>query len=157
VKRCALLLFFSYVLVITIAATKAAASPITRHDRTVVRFFHNHPNLAATPAGMKALMQVLPHVVRALASVQEWPPHHALWTCIHSHEARDWHDRDSGGNGHYGGLQMHPGWGYGTSYYASDDSQLTQEWAAERGYQANGYSHVWLLGQWAHYDCLPYA
>ncbi len=85
------------------------------------------------------------------------PPHHALWMCIHGHEARDWHNRDTGGNGHFGGLQMHPGWGYGTSYYASDDSQQVQEWSAERGYRASGFSHAWLYGQWAHSDCMAYA
>jgi hypothetical protein len=73
--------------------------------------------------------------------------------CIHGHEAGDWGNRDTGANGHYGGLQMHPGWGYGTSYYASDDSQLVQEWSAERGYRASGFSRSWLLGQWYHPDC----
>jgi hypothetical protein len=80
--------------------------------------------------------------------IPSWPPHHLLWLCIHDGEG-DWHDQNSGGNGHYGGLQMHPGWGYGTSYYASSDSQLVQEWAAERAYIASGYSTAWLGGQWA--------
>lgn len=85
------------------------------------------------------------------------PPHHSLWMCIHGHEAADWHNQDTGHNTHFGGLQMHPGWGYGTSYYASSDSQLTQELAAERGYRASGFSRAWLYGQWAHSDCLRYA
>jgi hypothetical protein len=85
-----------------------------------------------------------------------YPPHHRLWECIHGHEG-NWNDPNSGGNGHWGGLQMHPGWGYGTSYHASDDSQLTQEWAAERGYAASGFSRSWLFGQWAHSDCMAYA
>lgn len=92
-----------------------------------------------------------------LLTVRPFPPHHALWMCIHGHEAADWHNPDTGHNSHYGGLQMHPDWGYGTSYLASADSQRTQEWAAERGYQASGYSRSWLLGQWFHPDCLPYA
>jgi hypothetical protein len=78
----------------------------------------------------------------------DFPPHHQLWLCIHAGEGR-WSDRDSGRNGHYGGLQMHPGWGYGTAYYASDSSQVEQEWAAERGYRASGMSTRWLWGQWA--------
>lgn len=77
-----------------------------------------------------------------------WPTHHLLWLCIHGSEAQTWGDRDTGGNGHYGGLQMHPGWGYGTSFYASDDPQIVQENAAEAGYRASGYSHAWLEGQW---------
>jgi hypothetical protein len=77
--------------------------------------------------------------------------------CIHSYEASDWANKDTGGNGHYGGLQMHPGWGYGTSHYASSDSQYVQERAAERGYAASGYSQKWLLGQWYHPSCLKYA
>jgi len=83
--------------------------------------------------------------------------HLSLWLCIHKTEAGDWHNRDTGHNGHYGGLQMHPGWGYGTSYYASDDSAEEQMAAAERGYRASGYSRSWLLGQWYHPECLRYA
>jgi len=93
------------------------------------------------------------HETQARIRATAFPPHHALWMCIHNYEARDWHNNDTGGNGHYGGLQMHPGWGYGTSYYASADSQWVQEWSAERGYRASGYSYSWLVGQWAHYDC----
>lgn len=91
---------------------------------------------------------------RALAAL---PAHHALWMCIHGDpayrhggggEAGSWDNADTGGNGHYGGLQMHPYWGYGTSKYASNDSQAVQERAAESGYAASGYSRVWLNGQW---------
>ncbi len=98
------------------------------------------------------------HALTVLAIVQAkmLPPHHALWMCIHGHEG-GWDNQDTGHNGHYGGLQMHPGWGYGTSYYASDDSQLVQEQSAERGYHASGYSKTWLMGQWYHTDCLKYA
>lgn len=75
-----------------------------------------------------------------------YPPHHLLWLCISSGEGGI---RSINPNGHYGMLQMHAGWGYGTSYYASDDSQMTQEWAAERAYKASHYSRAWLYGQWA--------
>lgn len=84
-----------------------------------------------------------------------FPAHHLLWLCIHGtpslgtpvgHEASRWDTRAA--NGHYGGLQMHPGWGYGTSFYASDDSQIVQEHAAETAYQASGYSPSFLTQQW---------
>ncbi len=78
-----------------------------------------------------------------------YPPHHALWHCIHGHEAGSWQAT----NGRYrGGLQMHLGWGYGSSYDAAQDSQATQEWAAERAYAASNYSRAWLAGQWLSYD-----
>jgi hypothetical protein len=87
--------------------------------------------------------------------------HYALWMCIYRHEASTapgrWYNRDTGHNGHYGGLQMHYNWGYGIVGYAYNYSAAQQMAAAERGYAANGYSHTWLIGQWAHYDCLAYA
>lgn len=106
-------------------------------------------------AEMRHALGVLANVEAKIAAAA-FPPHHALWMCIHGHEGR-WDDPNSGGNGHYGGLQMHPGWGYGTSYYANQDSQIVQEQSAERGYRASGYSRSWLLGQWYHPDCLAYA
>lgn len=152
-KRCSPILLFVCCLVVLAAQTAQARDNgrITRHDRNVIRFFLHHPKLAATPAGGKALAAVLPRVVRTLQAVEAeptWPAHHQLWLCIHGGEAGSWYDQNTGGNGHWGGLQMHPGWGYGTSYHASDDSQLTQETAAEAGYRASGYSHSWLSGQW---------
>lgn len=83
------------------------------------------------------------------APAPSWPAHHALWTCLAGYESHgNPSNDDTGHNGHYGYLQMHPGWGYGTSYYASDDSQLTQETAAETAYRVSGYSRAWLEGQW---------
>lgn len=90
---------------------------------------------------------------RVLAST--FPRHHLLWLCIHGtpslgtpvgHEASRWDTRAT--NGHYGGLQMHPRWKHGTSYYASDDPQLVQENAAEEAYRESGYSASFLIGQW---------
>lgn len=78
-----------------------------------------------------------------------WPPHHSMWLCFHSIEAPGAGWRANTGNGYYGGLQMHEGWGYGTSYHASDDSQLVQEWAAEHAYKASGYASSFLWQQWA--------
>lgn len=87
--------------------------------------------------------------------------HLRLWVCIHDDEA-GWHQASYAhdANGvplYWGGLQMHAGWGYGTSYHASDDPPVVQMQAAERGYAASGYSRTWLLGQWYHPDCLAYA
>lgn len=87
-----------------------------------------------------------------------WPPHHALWGCISNSEGGV---TSVNPNGHYGMLQMHADWGYGTSHHASDDSQYVQEWAAERAYASSGYSSSFLDGQWfrwdGRYDCLKYA
>jgi hypothetical protein len=87
--------------------------------------------------------------------------HAALWSCIHGLEA-GWHQpsyaTDSNGVPLYwGGLQMHAGWGYGTSYHASDDPPAVQMLAAENGYKASGYSRTWLMGQWYHPECLVHA
>ncbi len=87
--------------------------------------------------------------------------HLALWSCIHHLEA-GWHQPSYavGSDGvplYWGGLQMHAGWGYGTSYHASDDSPTVQMQSAERGYRASGYSRTWLMGQWYHPECLAYA
>jgi hypothetical protein len=74
--------------------------------------------------------------------------HRSLWLCLHSHEASNWYDRDSGGNGHYGGLQMSKDWlGYFKGY-ASSFSPEQQMWYAEKGYRDNHYSSGWLWGQW---------
>ncbi len=87
-----------------------------------------------------------------------WPAHHQLWICISRFEGSP---SSVNPNGHYGMLQMHAGWGYGTSYHASDDPQVVQERAAERAYAASGFSRSFLFGQWLNYDaaggCLAYA
>lgn len=76
------------------------------------------------------------------------PPHHGLWLCLHSHEAQSWRDRDSGGNGHFGGLQMTPAWGGYFRGTADRYTQLEQEWFAERGYRSSGFASWWLRQQW---------
>jgi hypothetical protein len=74
--------------------------------------------------------------------------HRSLWLCLHPHESSNWYDRDSGGNSHYGGLQMTKDWmgiikGY--PYFYSPEQQMN---AAETGYRNSGYSRAWLWGQW---------
>lgn len=93
---------------------------------------------------------------RAMHPELSYPPHHSLWMCIHGHEASDWQNQDTGHNGHYNGLQMHWNWGYGISGNPANYTQLEIEWAAERGWNASNHSTRWLMGQWAHYDCLRY-
>jgi hypothetical protein len=117
-----------------------------KHAQDVLRFFHNHPVLARTPAGRVA--------IRTSRRVPlPYPPHHSLWLCIHSGEggwSQPSHAKGSDGVSLYwGGMQMHADWGYGTSHHASDDSQMTQEWAAERAYKSSGYSSTFLWQQWA--------
>ena len=135
-------------------ASSSEPTRTTKHDRDVIRFFTHHPRLARTPAGVKVLWQVMSHLEQTIRSLQSaraaalaWPAHHNLWLCIHRGEGA-WNDPNSGGNGHYGGLQMSPGWlGYfnGT---ANQYSQLQQERYAEQGYRDSGYSRSWLGGQW---------
>jgi len=133
-------------------------------DQGTLRFFTHHRRLLHgrtrtiavrairfARAEIRWTRRELAETVAAMVVVS-FPPHHGLWSCIHSHEAPDWSTNT--GNGYYGGLQMHAGWGYGTSYHASDDSQMTQEWSAERGYRASGFSRSWLMGQWYHPECL---
>lgn len=139
-------------------------------DRSVIRFWRNHQDPTMLDVATKQThwaktsLRISTHNLHkyvVASRVGGWPPHHNLWMCEYRHEASTaplgWHNRDSGHNGHYGGMQMHYNWGYGIVGYAYNYSQLEQEWAAERGYKANGYSHTWLTGQWAHYDCLAYA
>ena len=79
----------------------------------------------------------------------DYPLHHALWLCIHRSEATSW----TATNGRYrGGLQLHLGWGYGSSYDAAQDTQAQQEWSAENAYRASGYARSFLVGQWIAYD-----
>lgn len=151
--------------------SSAQAKPnnhLTRHDTDLIRFFHNHPRLARTAAGGKALAQVLPHVVDALRSLQnttpEYPPHHALWECIARYEAvhvpvstshpdgLDW-QADAGEHlAHGGGMGFSYNWGHGLAGEAGNYTQAQQEWAAERGYEESGYSRSFLEQQWFYWD-----
>jgi hypothetical protein len=76
-------------------------------------------------------------------------PHKALWMCLHRHEALDWYNRDTGHNGHYGGLQMTYRWLGLIPGYAYNLSPFQQMLAAETGYRNSGYSYAWLNGQWS--------
>jgi hypothetical protein len=128
----------------------------------VLLWFKNHPKVG-TPRGRA-------QVIRAHQWLRAWsaermavlyyamfPPHHALWMCIHgdpkygSHvgnEASSWKNHDTGDNGHYGGLQMYPGWLNMFRGTADQYSQLQQEWFAEKAYRQNRYRQSWLTGQW---------
>jgi hypothetical protein len=86
-------------------------------------------------------------VVQARLLEATYPEHHALWECIHEGEG-SWSDPNSGGNGHYGGLQMTPGWEGEFSGTADQYSEVQQERFAEDAYRRTGYSRAWLNGQW---------
>lgn len=155
-----------------LSATRALTLKVKLHKhRSVVNFYNHRGRWALHPyyrkcwqvpiatqrlictrarAGLRyhgTQVRKLQAALRRLATAV-WPPHHKLWLCIHGGEG-NWDDADSGRNGHFGGLQMHADWGYGTSHHASDDSQATQEWAAEKAYNAAGSNVLaWLYQQW---------
>jgi hypothetical protein len=72
------------------------------------------------------------------------PPHLSDFMCIHGHEGA-WNDRDSGGNGHFGGIQMGPhewttfGYAYTGVKYAYHATPLEQIWAGEHYYDVSGF------------------
>lgn len=148
-----------------------------RHDHSIIRFWRHHWYLVTSSPDIRALSDSQVHWAHSSLRIATknlhklivpryatlgFPPHHRLWMCEHSHEATDWHNEDTGNNEHYGGLQMTYSWGwnqyahYGLKGDPAHYTQAQQEWAAERGLVANGYSHSWVIGQWAHYDCLVY-
>jgi hypothetical protein len=88
---------------------------------------------------------------------QVWVPHRAGWLCLHRYESIDWHNQDTGHNGHFGGLQMSWGWLSLVSGNPANLTPLQQMQAAERGYHNSGYSRAWLAGQWTTYPlCARY-
>lgn len=92
----------------------------------------------------------------AKEAVPYWPPHHALWLCIHQYEEPNWHPtEDVPAAGAYatfgGGLAMMRNWGSlrgNASYYSQHD----QEWAAENAWRDAGYSYGFLYGNWYEWD-----
>lgn len=149
-------------------ATITYAKRFATHDRVVIRQGYEwvvigphveqliqHADVDAHRAHLRVMRRIIKFStkrhqalqVRYLASL--WPVHHQGWLCIH-HSEGGWADPNSGGNGHYGGLQMTPGWlGYiphGDT--ANHYSQWQQETWAEQGYRDSGYSSTWLQGQW---------
>lgn len=146
---------------------------IIRHDKWVIktRLLHTQASVSFarkqllwTKSELRSSLAQLGSSARqyGLVSTGSFPPHRQLWECISKYEGGV-HSVNS--NGHYGMLQMHAGWGYGTSYHASDDSQQVQEWAAERAFASSNYNKSYggfLWQQWFYYDaaegeCLQYA
>jgi len=136
-------------------------------DHSVLRFWHNHRYLAMRDTQISERFHVETHWARTSLKIASrnlhhllshptyagaaagWPPHHQLWLCIGRYEGSP---TAVNPNGHYGMLQMHADWGYGTSPHASDDPQIVQEWAAERAYKASHYAYSFLYGQWFEWD-----
>lgn len=98
-------------------------------------------------------------IYNRLQALTALPAHNALWECLRPYEGSDPANQDTGNNGHWGGLQMHPDWGRGTSHHASDDPWIVQKKAAELGYETSGFSSSWLWGQWGQTlgHCVQYA
>jgi len=127
--------------------TQSTAQQQYKHARDVLRFFHNHPVLAKTAVGRRAIKHhtwLLHFAERRLIPL--YPPHHSLWVCIASFEG-SWSDTSPP---YTGGLQMHPNW-YGVAN-AGYLTQAQQEWAAEKAWRASGYSYSFLYGQWFEWD-----
>lgn len=124
------------------------------HAQHVIAFFDHHRRAAQTPTGQRVLWRAIHELALTVRSLQAarstFPPHHALWSCIHRYESSSWSAVNP--NGHYGGLQMTWGW---LGYVSGNPAALTQgqqEWAAEKAWAANGYSYSFLAGQWYDYD-----
>jgi hypothetical protein len=72
------------------------------------------------------------------------PPQKASFECIHGYEG-SWTDRDSGGNGHYGGIQFGKnewlkfGYPYTGKLWAYQATKLEQLWAAYRYWLVSGF------------------
>lgn len=153
-------------------STALAKQDPVQHARSVIKFFDNHPKQSRTASGAKAVLRaahVLDSTVRslqeakALKAATALPPHDALWQCLHVIESPSWSYGAGTNDSHSGGLGMQTNWGYGIVGVAGNYSQYDQEWAAERGYAASGYSSNWLYGQWFEWEygkgqaCLRYA
>lgn len=75
------------------------------------------------------------------------PPQKSSFLCIHGYEG-SWRDRDSGNNGHYGGVQfgkhewLRFGYPYTGKAWAYEATPLEQLWAASRYWQVSGF-HPW--------------
>jgi hypothetical protein len=143
---------------ITPSRELALANRTVKHARDVLGFLKQNP-MCGTPRSRMRVQRDHRWLLRFGLAEQERararmvPAHHALWECIHEGEA-GWHQPSHAVDAHgvplyWGGMQMHAGWGYGTSYHASDDSELVQEQSAESAYRASGWSTAWLWGQWA--------
>lgn len=119
-----------------------------KHGRQLLRFLKNHTE-AGTRKSRASVRRSGRFLIRYgeqqlhLVSVRSYPPHYRGWNCIHSREGA-WNANT--GNGYYGGLQAHYGWG-GVPYMHLL-SPLEQMWVAEHEYARSGYSHAWLAGQW---------
>jgi hypothetical protein len=80
----------------------------------------------------------------ALAQFQN-PPEMSAFACIHRYEG-SWTDRDSGHNGHFGGVQfgknewLRYGYPYTGKKWAYEATRLEQYWAAYRYWQVSGFS-----------------
>lgn len=100
-----------------------------------------------TDASVETAFNHANHVAQAVYGQYANPPQKANFECIHRYEG-SWTDRDSGHNGHYGGVQMGKAeWDkFGEPYtgkkYPYQASKLEQLWAAGRYWEVSGF-HPW--------------
>jgi hypothetical protein len=151
------------------SSTAAASTTATLHHRQArqvstihrdlgtLRFFRRHPRQARSSTGRRAIRFARAELrwtrrelgeTRAQLRVRRWPPHLALWLCIHHGEGA-WGAVGRGdAAGHYNGLQMTWSWGYGIVGDPNRYTPMQIMWAAERGYAASHYRASWLEQQW---------
>lgn len=149
------------VLLLSLGATSTAQAQmstvqlrgIIHHSKCTLRFFKNHPEIRTEERRImvRKARASLRWAERQLY-VTGFPPHHALWVCIHNNEG-PWNDHDGG---YDGGLQMSQGWFNMFKGSAGYFSQAQQEWFAEKAYAANGYSWSFLNQQWFKWDNADY-
>jgi len=132
-------------------------------DHCIIRFWHNHQNIVSEQRHIQVhwaqtSLRIATHNLHKyqfVGGVSGFPPHHALWMCLHSVEG-PWNDTSSP---HFGGLQMTAGWGGLAN--AGMVSQSVQEWTAEREYKNSGYSPSFIYNQWLRWEygkgnkCIP--
>jgi hypothetical protein len=126
------------------AVSEAKEDPITQLQRTQQQL---KDLLVPGPHGWQMIRDIDAYrrLTRRVVQLKRMmrPVHYSGWVCIHRQEGA-WNSNT--GNGFYGGLQMHKGWG--GVLYAHLLSPIAQIRLAEDGYRRSGYSHSWLAGQW---------
>lgn len=141
-----------------VGAANAKQDPV-QHARNVIKFFDHHRKAAGTPTGQRVLWRAIHQLDTALRSLQAvksqqaiFPPHHSLWLCLHQVESPSWSYGAGTNDSHSGGLGMMTSWGHGIVGVAGNYTESEQEWAAERGYAASGYSYSFLYGNWYEWE-----
>jgi len=119
-----------------------------RHGQQLLRFLKRHRQ-AGTIRSRRSVRSSGRYLVRygrrhlRVAISRTRPAHYYGWLCIHNGEGA-WNANT--GNGFFGGLQAHYGWGGIPRMDLL--SPMQQMWVAEREAGKNGFSYSWMRGQW---------